>query len=250
MTTAIKITEELLDFYSKMAPENAKVLLLHEDGRIFPAVEYKRGSGFWYPDGRVSSLKGIFDDVELVAERREGKFVKAENLQQMMSEPPKLSPRATRMQKHQQALAKAMKPVNAEPDVKQMQKEAVSLQDLPDLPENDFVSITSLQSEVHKRTGELFISLRQAGQIVFTRAMVEFIGDKNFDIQVSAGKREVRLYVNRGELKMPKSHKLSCIGLMRMICEVRGIKEDAMKVSLGRINLTKTEGHNYLSGSF
>lgn len=277
MTTATKLTHEQLDFYSREAPEKAQVLLAHEDGRILPAVEYKRGSGFWYPDGRVAALNGIFDDVTLVAVRKNGYFVNLLNPTKTEAQPQPA--RVARMQEQQMKLVKARQPREGAMLVKPAKEVVMKHEEIPAVnkefqdvlglkghivksPEpilradkgdsmpntdvfedvrqgvfgedDDFVSIADLQSNTHRK-GELFICLRTSGQIVFPKLISDLIGQNPFDMQLSQKKRMLRITIGTGPMTLPKSGKMSCFNLIRIIHALKGLDGDPGKTSIGRI---------------
>lgn len=250
--TANPLTSEQLKSYSNAAPVNAHVLLRHvEDGRIFAAVRFERGSGFWYPDGRVSKLEGIFDDVELIAYRHAGE-IEFKPVQPKIDVPPKPVPaRLAAVAKAQQTLSKrnvTPEPVKQEVVFDSTMKTAhkVTVTEVKkQVIEDDFVSIKQLQDEAKVKVYPVFLSIRNRGQIVFPMGLMQIIGDKFFDLQISKKNRKLRLIVGAGEIKVSKSGKMNCIPMAKIIHEVQGRKGDIMRENLGRVKLEKVSDNVY-----
>lgn len=271
MKTTTPLLPETLIAYSETLPKEARVILRHEDGRIFSATEFKRGAKLWYPDGRVTVMQGIFDSLELVGVRRGDVFVNSANATETPTAKSTNS-RASRMMKAQETLTKVTKPepmtfqelgrkAAAEiPEPRRCEMTVVKAREGGDIKfdptaplrtedEDDFVSVSDLQSEIHTRRGELFLSLRCSGQIVFPSALREVIGKSNFDIRISRKQRVILVEVGPGKLTLTKTGKMSCHALIKMIHEVQGLQTPVMKTAIGRVNLTEVASGLY-SASF
>lgn len=67
-----KIAESIIEKNKPYAPEKAKVILVHEDGRAIFAEKFEQGVKFWYADTmRESTLQGIIHKLTLVAKRND-----------------------------------------------------------------------------------------------------------------------------------------------------------------------------------
>lgn len=72
MMISKKIAEAIIEKNKPFAPEKAKVILVHEDGRAIFAEKFEQGVKFWYADTmRESTLQGIIHKLTLVAKRND-----------------------------------------------------------------------------------------------------------------------------------------------------------------------------------
>lgn len=72
MMISKKIAEAIIEKNKPYAPEKAKVILVHEDGRAIFAEKFEQGVKFWYADTmRESTLQGIIHKLTLVAKRND-----------------------------------------------------------------------------------------------------------------------------------------------------------------------------------
>ncbi|AER70223.1 hypothetical protein F416_gp091 [Salmonella typhimurium phage PhiSH19] len=67
-----KIAESIIEKNKMFAPNKAKVILIHEDGRVIFAEKFEQGCAFWFADTmRESKLQGIIYKLTLVAKRND-----------------------------------------------------------------------------------------------------------------------------------------------------------------------------------
>ncbi|EDL0984682.1 hypothetical protein COP89_22580 [Salmonella enterica subsp. enterica serovar Typhimurium] len=67
-----KIADAVVEKNKMFAPNKAKVILIHEDGRVIFAEKFEQGCAFWFADTmRESKLQGIIYKLTLVAKRND-----------------------------------------------------------------------------------------------------------------------------------------------------------------------------------
>ncbi|QZB90158.1 hypothetical protein selz497L_195 [Salmonella phage SenALZ1] len=67
-----KIAEAIVEKNKMFAPSKAKVILIHDDGRVVFAEKFEQGCAFWFADTmRESKLQGIIYKLTLVAKRND-----------------------------------------------------------------------------------------------------------------------------------------------------------------------------------
>lgn len=67
-----KNAESIIEKNKMFAPNKAKVILIHEDGRVIFAEKFEQGCTFWFADTmRESKLQGIIYKLTLVAKRND-----------------------------------------------------------------------------------------------------------------------------------------------------------------------------------
>lgn len=201
---ADSIVQTIIEQNKKFAPNRAKVILIHEDGRVVFAEKFEQGCVFWWGDTlRESKLQGVIHKLSLVAKRNDnGEWVPASKILEKHI-PPKPMSRQDRILVHQETLKKArtISTSDAVPAVKQeikidiikprtdgdlkVDSGPVSLIK-PDLvvetivePEksfnlDDFICIRDLEAPRNRRApDELFVSFRSNGKMIFCKALRE-----------------------------------------------------------------------------
>lgn len=108
-----KIAEAIIDKHKVYAPAAAKVILVHEDARVFFAEKFEQGCLFWSADTmRESKLQGLIHKLTLVAKRNDqGDWVGVADFSSKVT-PPTPKSRQERILEAQENLraARASKP--------------------------------------------------------------------------------------------------------------------------------------------
>lgn len=105
---ADSIVQTIIEQNKMFAPNRAKVILIHEDGRVVFAEKFEQGCAFWWGDTlRESKLQGVIHKLSLVAKRNDnGEWVPASKILEKHV-PPKPMSRQDRILAHQETLKKA-----------------------------------------------------------------------------------------------------------------------------------------------
>lgn len=141
------IAQDIISKNKSFAPEAAKVILVHDDGRVVFAEKFEIGSTFWWSDTmRESTLQGVIHKLTLVAKRNDlGEWVAVVDFSSKGA-PPAPKSRHERILDEQSKLIAARKG-KAAPVIKPATTPAPKSTDLPP------VSQKAVEQLVEKRQG-------------------------------------------------------------------------------------------------
>lgn len=218
------IAEAIIEKNKPFAPEKAKVILVHEDGRVIFAEKFEQGCKFWYSDNmRESTLQGIIHKLTLVAKRNDqGDWVALLDFSSKVT-PVAPKSRHDRILEQQEKLnsARAGKkppvvPAASEPKKKGEITRTASKQyshyvETPNPPQglsvvdpvktiaaveitpesaafgaDEFMSIRELEPMTRRRiASELFVSFRPDGKIILCKALRDTLTWTTLNMMVS-----------------------------------------------------------------
>lgn len=255
MLLTSKIVSNLIEKNKPFAPEKAKVMLIHEDGRVIFAEKYEQGCKFWYADTmRESVLQGIIHKLSIFAKRNDhGEWVEF-----LSSRPPVAgSPmsRQDRILAQQEALKaarKGAKPAKPTPTViDPVIKSSAVVEPLNPEPnqlvkpasDSEFISVRELEPAVRRRTPtELFVSFRSDGKIILCKSLRDRLTWPTLNMMVSRDFKRFAI--------MPgKEYNANQSGtyVSRSLCSKLKYPEDSNTV---RAVLEWDEGMNMFVGEF
>lgn len=141
------IAQDIISKNKSFAPESAKVILVHDDGRVVFAEKFEIGSTFWWSDTmRESTLQGVIHKLTLVAKRNDlGEWVAVVDFSSKGA-PPAPKSRHERILDEQSKLIAARKG-KAAPVIKPATTPALKSTDLPP------VSQKAVEQLAEKRQG-------------------------------------------------------------------------------------------------
>lgn len=127
------IAAAIIEKNKAFAPNAAKVMLVHEDARVFFAEKFEMGAKFWYADNlRESKLQGIIHKLTLVAKRNDqGDWVGVSDFSTKITPKAPLS-RQERILQAQEKLRLARRVPKAKPDASPVITPATKLHPVSD----------------------------------------------------------------------------------------------------------------------
>lgn len=199
------IAEALIEKNKPFAPNAAKIIAVHEDGRIIFAEKFEQGVKFWYADTmRESTLQGIIHKLTLVAKRNDqGDWVCISDFSKKVI-PAAPKSRQDRILESQEKLraARESKPSSASKVVKNVDVMPVVQLSKGDLKVetemmSDFISIRDLDPLARRSPELLFISFRPNGKIIMSKALRDKLAWTTINMLVSRNFK--RFAVSQGD---------------------------------------------------
>ncbi|WDR21188.1 hypothetical protein PJM37_0109 [Salmonella phage vB_SenM_UTK0004] len=200
-----KIAESIIEKNKMFAPNKAKVILIHDDGRVVFAEKFEQGCAFWFADTmRESKLQGIIYKLTLVAKRNDqGDWVTVCDFSSKVDTRPKS--RQERILEAQEKLVAArtspvIKPAVISPSIDlppvsqkaveqyaEKRKEEPVKSPVENKEESEFISIRQLcpQERRFSSPNDLFVSFRSNGKIILCKTLREQLQWPNINMMVS-----------------------------------------------------------------
>ncbi|EHJ9376155.1 hypothetical protein KB816_002864 [Salmonella enterica] len=205
-----KIAESIVEKNKMFAPNKAKVILIHEDGRVIFAEKFEQGCAFWFADTmRESKLQGIIYKLTLVAKRNgQGDWVTVCDFSSKVETKPKT--RQERILEAQEKLRVARTSSSEKPEIKpavmpvtnnplppvgqkafeqyvEKRKEESMKTPVENNDESEFISIRQLcpQEQRYSSPNDLFVSFRCNGKIILCKTLREQLPWPNINMMVS-----------------------------------------------------------------
>lgn len=170
------IVEALIEKNKVFAPNAAKIIAVHEDGRIIFAEKFEQGVKFWYSDTmRESTMQGIIHKLTLIAKRNDqGDWVGVADFSTKIT-PPAPKSRQERILESQEKLRAAREPKPKPAPVAKVVDVKPVIQPVVEKVEtemaSDFISIRDLDPLSRRSPELLFISFRANGKIIMSKSL-------------------------------------------------------------------------------